>query len=209
MAKRLTYQQIRELDPAEVGKMSAEDIRNLLGEARKKYSVRAKSLKRVSDKIYSPALEAMERYYEDVGVQSTENVSRNRAYNELFKIRKFFNAKSSDVKEARKINIEQDKMLFGVTKSGRAKFRMDTMQRKKFWDLYDDFTEFSKTAETAFGYQNIWSELATIVVEQPYLINDKLAVFNLLENRLNHEKSERREGFDKDTTAFSGSWDGI
>ena len=209
MAKRLTYQQIRELDPAEVGKMSTEDLRNLLGEARKKYSVRAKSLKRVSDKIYSPALEAMERYYEDVGVQSTEKVSRNRAYNELFNIRQFFNAKSSDVKEARKINIEQDKMLFGVTKSGRAKFRMDTKQRKKFWDLYDDFTEFSKTAETAFGYQNIWSELATIVVEQPYLINDKLAVFNLLENRLNHEKSERREGFDKDNTAFSGSWDGI
>ena len=209
MAKRLTYQQIRELDPAEVGKMSTEDLRNLLGEARKKYSVRAKSLKRVSDKIYSPALEAMERYYEDVGVQSTEQVSRNRAYNELFNIRQFFNAKSSDVKEARKINIEQDKMLFGVTKSGRAKFRMDTKQRKKFWDLYDDFTEFSKTAETAFGYQNIWSELATIVVEQPYLINDKLAVFNLLENRLNHEKSERREGFDKDNTAFSGSWDGI
>jgi len=209
MAKRLTYQQIRELDPAEVGKMSTEDLRNLLGEARKKYSVRAKSLKRVSDKIYSPALEAMERYYEDVGVQSTEHVSRNRAYNELFNIRQFFNAKSSDVKEARKINIEQDKMLFGVTKSGRAKFRMDTKQRKKFWDLYDDFTEFSKTAETAFGYQNIWSELATIVVEQPYLINDKLAVFNLLENRLNHEKSERREGFDKDITAFSGSWDGI
>lgn len=209
MAKRLTYQQIRELDPAEVGKMSTEDLRNLLGEARKKYSVRAKSLKRVSDKIYSPALEAMERYYKDVGVQSTEKVSRNRAYNELFNIRQFFNAKSSDVKEARKINIEQDKMLFGVTKSGRAKFRMDTKQRKKFWDLYDDFTEFSKTAETAFGYQNIWSELATIVVEQPYLINDKLAVFNLLENRLNHEKSERREGFDKDNTAFSGSWDGI
>ena len=209
MAKRLTYQKIRELDPAEVGKMSTEDLRNLLGEARKKYSVRAKSLKRVSDKIYSPALEAMERYYEDVGVQSTEHVSRNRAYNELFNIRQFFNAKSSDVKEARKINIEQDKMLFGVTKSGRAKFRMDTKQRKKFWDLYDDFTEFSKTAETAFGYQNIWSELATIVVEQPYLINDKLAVFNLLENRLNHEKSERREGFDKDNTAFSGSWDGI
>ena len=209
MAKRLTYQQIRELDPAEVGKMSTEDLRNLLGEARKKYSVRAKSSKRVSDKIYSPALEALERYYEDVGVQSTEKVSRNRAYNELFNIRQFFNAKSSDVKEARKINIEQDKMLFGVTKSGRAKFRMDTKQRKKFWDLYDDFTEFSKTAETAFGYQNIWSELATIVVEQPYLINDKLAVFNLLENRLNHEKSERREGFDKDNTAFSGSWDGI
>ena len=209
MAKRLTYQQIRELDPAEVGKMSTEDLRNLLGEARKKYSVRAKSLKRVSDKIYSPALEAMERYYEDVGVQATEHVSRNRAYNELFNIRQFFNAKSSDVKEARKINIEQDKMLFGVTKSGRAKFRMDTKQRKKFWDLYDDFTEFSKTAETAFGYQNIWSELATIVVEQPYLINDKLAVFNLLENRLNHEKSERREGFEKDNTAFSGSWDGI
>lgn len=209
MAKRLTYQQIRELDPAEVGKMSTEDLRNLLGEARKKYSVRAKSLKRVSDKIYSPALEAMERYYGDVGVQSTEQVSRNRAYNELFNIRQFFNAKSSDVKEARKINIEQDKMLFGVTKSGRAKFRMDTKQRKKFWDLYDDFTEFSKTAETAFGYQNIWSELATIVVEQPYLINDKLAVFNLLESRLNHEKSERREGFDKDNTAFSGSWDGI
>ena len=203
MAKRLTYQQIRELDPAEVGKMSTEDLRNLLGEARKKYSVRAKSLKRVSDKIYSPALEAMERYYENVGVQSTEKVSRNRAYNELFNIRQFFNAKSSDIKEARKINIEQDKMLFGVTKSGRAKFRMDTKQRKKFWDLYDDFTEFSKTAETAFGYQNIWSELATIVVEQPYLINDKLAVFNLLENRLNHEKSERREGFDKDNTSFS------
>ena len=209
MAKRLTYQQIRELDPAEVGKMSTEDLRNLLGEARKKYSVRAKSLKRVSDKIYSPALEAMERYYEDVGVQSTEKVSRNRAYNELFNIRQFFNAKSSDVKEARKINIKQDKMLIGVTQSGREKFRMDKKKKKKFWDLYDDFTEFSKTAETAFGYQNIWSELATIVVEQPYLINDKLAVFNLLENRLNHEKSERREGFDKDNTAFSGSWDGI
>ena len=74
MAKRLTYQQIRELDPAEVGKMSTEDLRNLLGEARKQYSVRAKSLKRVSDKISSPALEAMERYYEE-GI-SSKNAKR-------------------------------------------------------------------------------------------------------------------------------------
>lgn len=209
MIRRFTYQSIRDLDAAEVGKMSESEIKDILEKARKKYDVRKKSLKRVEKKTFSPALEKMESYYSEVGRAPVSELSRNRAFNELFNIQAFFRSKTSDVKGAEEVARKQDIQLFGADKIGRAKHRMTTAERTKFWDLYDEFTNYSKTAETAFGYQNIWSEIATIVVEQPYLLDDKLTVMNLLESRLKHEKSERREGFDKDNTAFSGRWDGI
>ena len=209
MAERFTYDSIRNLDAAEVGKMSESEIKSILEKARKKYDIRKKSLKRVENQTFSPALEKMESYYSEVGRSPVSELSRNRAFNELFNIQAFFRSKTSDVKGAEEVARKQDIQLFGADKAGRAKHRMTTAERTKFWDLYDEFTNYSKTAETAFGYQNIWSELATIVVDQPYLLNDKLAVMNLLESRLRHEKSERREGFDKDTTTFSGRWDGI
>lgn len=214
MAKRLTYQDIRDLDAAEVGKMSTEDLRSLLEQVRNKLDVRGKSFTRQREKIYSPAYNAILKYYVDAGMPPVENVSRNRAYNEIFQIRQFFRSKTSDVKEARRFNIEQDKMLFGTTKSGRAKFRMDSEMRTRFWDLYDDFTGTSKLAETVYGYQNIWTELASILVEKKYsygyeLYQNKTELFDLLERRLRNEDSERREGFDKDNTTFSGRWDGI
>ena len=97
MAKRFTYDDIRNLDASEVGKMSEADIKNLLAQARKKYDVRSRSLKRVREKTYSPALDKMESYYTDLGRQPIEDISRNRAYNELFNIQQFFRSKTSDI----------------------------------------------------------------------------------------------------------------
>ena len=67
MAKRLTYDDIRNLDPAKISKMSKPEVVSLLKQVRKKYDVRAKKLDNVSEKIYSPAKEKMEAYYEAAG----------------------------------------------------------------------------------------------------------------------------------------------
>lgn len=207
MAKRFTYDDIRNLDASEVGKMSEADIKNLLAQARKKYDVRSRLLKRVREKTYSPAMDKMESYYTDLGRQPIEDISRNRAYNELFNIQQFFRSKTSDIKGAQEVARQQDIRLFGADSIGRAKHRMTVDQRTKFWNLYDDFTAMSPSAESIYGYQNMWTELAAIIVEQPNLLDDKMAVFDTLKARLRSSQDEKEKGFDRGATTFSGTWD--
>lgn len=207
--KRFTIADIQNLDAAEVGKMSEGELKELLRQARKKMDIRGKTFTRASDEVYSPAFTGMLEYYRNNGMPDIERMSRNRAYNELFNIQSFFNAKTSTVEAARKFNKEQDMMLFGKTKYNSPAFRMDASQRKIFWSLYDDFTGYAPTADTIYGYQNIWSELASIVVEDPGILNyeNKTAIYEKLRQRLNNDKSERREGFDTEYSTFSGRWD--
>nr|DAH26622.1 MAG TPA: hypothetical protein [Caudoviricetes sp.] len=207
--KRFTIADIQNLDAAEVGKMSEVELKELLRQARKKMDIRGKSFIRVHDEVYSPAFTGMIEYYLNNGMPDIDRMSRNRAYNELFNIQRFFNAKTSTVEAARKFNKEQDIMLFGKTKYGSPTFRMDSSQRKSFWSLYEDFIGCSPTADTIYGYQNIWSELASIIVEDPGILNyeNKTRIYERLRQRLNNDKSERREGFDIEYSTFSGQWD--
>lgn len=203
MAKRLTYDDIRNLDPAKISKMSKPEVVSLLKQVRKKYDVRAKSLDRVSEKIYSPAKEKMDAYYEAAGRIAPSRISRNRAYNEIFQIQQFFNAKTSDVKGAKEVMRDQDIRIFGTTKSGRPKKRMTTEQRTRFWSLYEDFISTNKTAEYVFGYSNIWQELGDIVINGSS--GNKSEVFDTLEERLSKNQETGTE-FGKGTV-FSGEWD--
>ena len=203
MAKRLTYDDIRNLDPAKISKMSKPEVVSLLKQVRKKYDVRAKSLDRVSEKIYSPAKEKMDKYYKAAGRIAPSRISRNRAYNEIFHIQQFFNSKTSDVKGAREVMRDQDSHIFGTTKSGRPKKRMTTEQRTRFWDLYDDFISTNKTAEYVFGYRNIWQELGNIVINGSS--DNKPELFDTLAERLAKNQETGTEF--GDDTVFSGEWD--
>ena len=203
MAKRVTYDYIRNLDPAEVSKMSKREIVSLLKQVREKYETRAKVLDKYSDKVYSPAKEKMDVYYRITGKTPLSNISRNRAYNEIFQIQQFFKAKTSDVKGAREVMRDQDIRIFGSTKSGRPRKRMTTEQRTRFWSLYKEFINTNKTAEYVFGYSNILQELGYIVINGPS--GNNIEVFDELEERL-RKRRETGTGFGTDTV-FSGEWD--
>ena len=203
MAKRVTYDYIRNLDPAEVSKMSKREIVSLLKQVRGKYETRAKSLDKYSDKVYSPAKEKMDFYYKAYGKIALSNISRNRAYNEIFQIQQFFKAKTSDLKGAREVMRDQDARIFGLTKSGRPKKRMTTEQRTRFWSLYKEFINTDKIAEYVFGYSNILQELGNIVINEPG--GNNIEVFDKLEERL-QKRRETGTGFGTDTV-FSGEWD--
>lgn len=203
MAKRVTYDYIRNIDPAEVSKMSKREVVSLLKQVRGKYETRAKVLDKYGDKVYSPAKEKMDAYYETSGKIAPSKISRNRAYNEIFQIQQFFKAKTSDVKGAREVMRDQDIRIFGSTKTGRPKKRMTTAQRTRFWSLYEDFISTNKTAEYVFGYSNIWQELGNIVIEDSS--GNKLELFDTLEERL-LKNQETGTGFGTGTV-FSGEWD--
>lgn len=203
MAKRITYDYIRNLDPAEVSKMSKREIVSLLKQARSIYDKKTEILDKYSEKVYSPAKEKMDAYYKASGKPSPSKISRNRAYNEIFQIQNFFNAKTSTLKGAREVMRDQDARIFGLTKSGRPKKRMTTEQRTRFWELYEDFISTNKTAEYVFGYSNIWQELGNIVIKGKS--GDKLELFETLEERL-LKNQETGTGFGTDTV-FSGEWD--
>lgn len=203
MAKRVTYDYIRNLDPAEVSKMSKREIVSLLKQVRGKYETRAKVLDKYSDKVYSPAKEKMDVYYQKTGKIPLSNISRNSAYNEIFQIQQFFKAKTSDVKGAREVMRDQDIRIFGSTKSGRPRKRMTTEQRTRFWSLYAEFINTNKTAEYVFGYSNILQELGNIVISGPS--GNNIEVFDELEERL-RKRRETGTGFGTDTV-FSGEWD--
>lgn len=199
---RLTYQNIRDLDASEVSKMGKQEIVSLLKQVRKKYDTRKAVLERQGEKTYSPALEKMEAYYATTKRTAPSKISRNRAYNEIFQIQQFFNAKTSDIKGSKEVMREQDIRIFGSTKSGRPKKRMTVAQRTKFWSLYEDFIRTNKTAEYVFGYRNIWQELGDIVVSSTQLDN-KTNVFSELEKKLRNETGNNIEYDD----VFSGEWD--
>ena len=100
---RLTYNRLKSMSASEIGKLDGKQTAELLRKFREKFKMRQKQFSRAGKNVYSPALEKMETFYEDHGMQSTESMSRNRMQSELFHIQEFFNAETGEVSGARRV----------------------------------------------------------------------------------------------------------
>ena len=125
--------------------------------------MREKAFARAGKNVYSPALDKMQSYYEDNGVQPTETMNRNKAQAELFRIQEFFNSESGDVKGARRIMREQDARIFGVNEKGNPIKRMTLEERTKFWSVYEEFMKSNPRYDNVYQSGKVQQYLGEIM----------------------------------------------
>lgn len=166
---RLTYEAIRRMTPEALSKLSKEQTKDLLIQFRKKYQVRSEQLERWSDRVFSYAKDKMDTFYEDSPTTNIDKMSRNQMQNEIFQIQSFFQSKTSSVSGSKEVAREQDKRIFGETATGRPKHTLDVDTRKKFWKLYDEYTNQNPIAETAFKSGKIQQYLGNIAKSESLL----------------------------------------
>lgn len=146
MAK-LTKRKLLKMDPSQIGRLPAPELRNLLRGARQLFNAQQKALQKYEKTVYSHALDLMETYYKDNGRPNEENMGINRMRDEVFRLKEFFDSKSSTVPGARKIAIEQDRLIYGVKEnSNMPRHRMTLDQRRRFWSAYEEFYNMKKEA---------------------------------------------------------------
>lgn len=139
MARKVTKKYFTGLNPSEIGKMRAPELRNLLRGARQMYNAQAKTFKRYEKSVYSPAYDKMKTYYEEIGTKAPSKMNMNQMRSELFRLQEFFDSDTATVPGARKVQAEQDRRIFGVDKRGRPKYRMNVEERKEFWSVFEEY----------------------------------------------------------------------
>ena len=166
MARKITYSRLKNMTASEISSLNTKDgsAQEMLHQFREKFRYRQKAFDRAGKNVYSPALEKMESYYDRNGVQSPETMNVNRIRSELFHIQEFFNAKTGDVKGARKVMRDQDASIFGVDSKGRPLHRMTIEERTKFWSVYEEYLKTFKNAEAKYGSDRIKQFLGDITI---------------------------------------------
>lgn len=136
---RITKRSFLKLDPSQIGKLKAPELRELLRGVRNLFTQQEKTFKRYEKTVFSPAMEKMKDFYEDRGKNAPSRMNMNQMRNEVFKLQAFFEAETSTVPGARRVQAEQDRRIFGTDPRGRAKNRMTVEERTDFWKVYEEY----------------------------------------------------------------------
>lgn len=164
MAKKITYNQLKNMSATAISKLNKQQAAEMLNQFREKFRYREKAFDRAGKNVYSPALEKMDEYYKRNGVQSPDSMNVNKIRSELFHIQEFFNSDTADVKGARKVMREQDARIFGVNDRGAPKYRMTIEERTKFWETYNEFVNTFKNYESIYGSDRIQQFLGEMTI---------------------------------------------
>ena len=213
--KRLTKTYVRNLSPAEIGKMQAPELRELLRGMRNLFTQQDKIFQKYEEKIFSPARQSMKEYYNKSGKPDTVDMSINQMRSEAFKLQDFFQQKTSTLPGARAVEIAEDKRLFGEDKRGRAKYRMNVKERTSMWALVEEYKRLNKAE--MFESDIIQQAVASMVIDASKNRSYNGREINLEINALNMEEITRRIGIlreqnweneayaDSDYDVFSGT----
>lgn len=136
---RITKRSFLKLDPSQIGKLKAPELRELLRGVRNLFTQQEKTFKKYEKSVFSPAMEKMKDFYEDRGKNAPSRMNMNQMRNEVFKLQEFFEAETSTVPGARRVQAEQDRRIFGTDSRGRAKNRMTVEERTDFWKVYEEY----------------------------------------------------------------------
>lgn len=205
MAK-VTKKSLLNLQPSDISKMKNPELRALLRGARQLYTQQEKVLNRYSRQVYSHAHELMKDYYEENGTKSVSRMRQSELRGEIFRLQEFFDSQSATVPGARKIALEQDRRIFGETKTGKPKRRMSVEQRKNFWSAYDEYKNIhSESYVRNMGSNTIQQMLAEIATESATFDDDfedgNWFTADMLAD-LDRRVKERKESEDWETSGY-------
>jgi len=165
---RITKRSFLKLDPSQIGKMKSPELRELLRGARNLFNQQEKTFKRYEKSVFSPALEKMRDFYEDRGKNAPSRMNMNQMRNEVFKLQEFFDADTSTVPGARRVQAEQDRRIFGTDSRGRAKNRMTVEERTNFWTVFEEYKKM-RPADVLEQSNIVQQAIGQILIE-----NDKI-----------------------------------
>lgn len=165
---RITKRSFLKLDPSQIGKLKAPELRELLRGVRNLFTQQEKTFKRYEKTVFSPAMEKMKDFYEDRGKNAPSRMNTNQMRNEVFKLQEFFEAETSTVPGARRVQAEQDRRIFGTDSRGRAKNRMTVEERTDFWKVYEEYKKM-RPADVLEQSNIVQQAIGQILIE-----NDKI-----------------------------------
>ena len=165
---RVTKKSFLKLTPSEIGKMKSPELRELLRGARNLFNQQEKIFKRYEKTVFSPAMEKMKDFYEDRGKNAPSRMNTNQMRNEVFKLQEFFEAETSTVPGARRVQAEQDRRIFGTDSRGRAKNRMTVEERTDFWKVFEEYKKM-RPADVLEQSNIVQQAIGQILIE-----NDKI-----------------------------------
>lgn len=165
---RITKRSFLKLDPSQIGKLKAPELRELLRGVRNLFAQQEKTFKRYEKTVFSPALDKMKDFYEDRGKNAPSRMNMNQMRNEVFKLQEFFDADTSTVPGARRVQAEQDRRIFGTDSRGRAKKRMTVEERINFWTVFEEYKKM-RPADVHEQSNIVQQAIGQILIE-----NDKI-----------------------------------
>ena len=165
---RITKSKLLKLTPSEIGKMKSPELRELLRGVRNLFNQQEKTFKRYEKSVFSPALNKMRDFYEDIGKNAPSRMNMNQMRNEVFKLQEFFEADTSTVPGARRVQAEQDRRIFGTDSRGRAKNRMTVEERTNFWTVFEEYKKM-RPADVLEQSNIVQQAIVQILIE-----NDKI-----------------------------------
>lgn len=165
---RITKRSFLKLDPSQIGKLKAPELRELLRGVRNLFTQQEKTFKRYEKTVFSPAMEKMKDFYEDRGKNAPSRMNMNQMRNEVFKLQEFFEAETSTVPGARRVQAEQDRRIFGTDSRGRAKNRMTVEERTDFWKVFEEYKKM-RPADVLEQSNIVQQAIGQILIE-----NDKI-----------------------------------
>lgn len=165
---RITKRSFLKLDPSQIGKLKAPELRELLRGVRNLFTQQEKTFKRHEKTVFSPAMDKMKDFYENRGKNAPSRMNMNQMRNEVFKLQEFFEAETSTVPGARRVQAEQDRRIFGTDSRGRAKKRMTVEERTDFWKVFEEYKKM-RPADVLEQSNIVQQAIGQILIE-----NDKI-----------------------------------
>lgn len=204
MAKKLTKaEKVAKMDPQSFGRLKGEagraKLEGYLKTLRYGYKRRAQAIKKSG--LYSHAM----YQFEDVPgnlFRSYDKMTNNQIIAEIIRLSNFFNSRTASVQGIREVNKEQDRRIFGETKTGKPLQQMTESERKLYWALYNEYFNNDSTRTSKFGSNSVQQTLADMLVEEGDP-NDRQSFFDRLDQKLNAQKNKQNEA-ESYANVFSG-----
>lgn len=156
MARKLTKaEQYARIPPEALSKMGGAEGRSQLEKILR--TLRSGYARRVGSFRKNDIVSYAQIAFEESGGASKrpiKSMSFNQIIHEISKYTSFFTSETSSVAGVKRVNMEQDKRIFGEDARGRPVRTMNNEERDRYWRLYDEFKRqkkadfYSSTSET-------------------------------------------------------------
>lgn len=192
----------------EIGKLKGEageaTLRSYIKTFRYAYKRRSSAFRRAG--LRSVAL-AIFQDSKAAEMRPLGKLNRNQLISEFASYADFFSAEGGSTEGARKINLEQDRRIFGTDSRNRPLRRMSQDERDRFWKIYNEFLHQKKLAEEKYGSGQIQQILASEKFRDDFDTDDLQGLFDELEETL--ESVKEGEELEEELNIQRGRGDNI
>lgn len=185
---QLTIRQLKKMTLEEQQSLTLKQLRSIIPQAQKLVHSQLNKVRKSGH--YPIALEKAAGYSESSGRKNPDLTMVNPKKLNIYEASSLFAnlkdaliAETSSVAGAEKVERQQDKLLFGTDRAGRARHRMTPEERKAFWKFYDEF--LNQNPAYLYAYRDVMQNLSTFWRESgDYLDYEEVSQMNAFKKRI-------------------------